>query len=109
MPATASRIALCLTLTAGALLAGCAAMSWQKPGVDSMTADNDLASCRGQAAVKSYPLVASSNMYLPAPWANNNLPYPTWPGYTSDKLMAETDFTTECMRRLGYRLERKQG
>jgi hypothetical protein len=86
------------------LLAACADLQWEKPGVDAAALDQDLQQCTQRARLEArreeIPRL-DSPLVLRADPQGRPVVVPSSPR-TTDRYLAEHDFTAACMRTKGY-------
>jgi hypothetical protein len=86
------------------LLTGCADLYWEKPGVGAAALDQDLQQCSQQARLdarrEEIPRL-DAPLVIRADPQGRPVVVPTSPRST-DRFLAEHDFTGACMRAKGY-------
>src|SRR5262245_18077103 len=96
-------------LAAAALLplGGCADMGWEKPGVDTIALDQDLAHCSQQARLdarrEAVPRLDAPLIFRADPLGR---PVVVPNSALDDRFLVEQDYTSTCMRGKGYVLGR---
>ena len=93
-------------LLSAALAAGCAEVSWHKPGTDSATLEKDLQQCRQSAQLEArreaLPRSIAPPMITTDPQGRAFVVQPT--AQDSERFLLEQDLTRVCMRDKGYEL-----
>ena len=86
------------------LLAGCAPVKWQKPGVDAIAGGRDFDACRQQARTLSYQEAATRMALQPYSVGMDRAVTPPasaeW-----DRVSMEQHYLQMCMRGKGYELK----
>jgi hypothetical protein len=94
------------------MAAGCATSSWQKPGVDAVTLNQDLSDCQRSAQVTASQFALASPrstapMLITTPSGATAMQTTPMPGTMPDPAVAQ-QYTVDCMHRKGYQLVRER-
>jgi len=96
--------------TGALVLAGCAGAAWEKQGADEQVMNQDLQDCRRVAEISSFrfgfgPFNTTPNVIVTPAGPTTTFQTPAATAYPDPVLVQ--DFTSDCMRKKGYALVRR--
>ena len=96
--------------SAAFVASGCAGVAWEKQGADEHVVSRDLQDCRSAAEVSSFrfgfgPFNTTPNVIITPAGPATTFQTPAATAYPDPVLVQ--DFTSDCMRKKGYELVRR--